>query len=704
MDKKGNRSTQNSSRVSCGTDLKKTIDGSIGKQGSKVTPRRREPPCGFSKSTEPIRKQQSQRNGRNFDKRPKPRGYYYSGGISRNEETSIDFEEPELGSVFAPGSKKQSLNYLLNFTFAPRDNSQNSNERRQDGKWLTTRKHAYNKNHYLQANCQFIVNQKGDYKKYLSNPDELVAWNLIEQVNVQVDEEPACPICLYPPVAAKMTKCGHIYCWPCMLHYLALSDKGWRKCPICFDAVKKDDLKSVTVVPHQTYNINDTITFKLMKRLRGTFTAYPAESVIQLEDNNLYNISEKNDENGFSKLFLANVNNILEILAREDDELSKLMTEDPNCPEKCFMEEAKQLIISRRDVILADQLDANLAANKRMESSTKDKLTDLDCQAKADPNINEAEGGPHIPKFYYFYQAEDGQHLYLHAINAKMIEHTYGSLEFGPKSLQGKIVEKEGGSMTEDLRNKLRYLQHLPVTCQFEVAEIELLPPLISKETLEKFQEQLEFRKRKRHKREKEERRRERKIEVEENRKIGKYDSPILYLDNHSHFPDVNEAHIMFPDFLERKRTDSESISSITQSERSESPDPNLSQSLSLKNTYAGPSFATMLVKEKKPTWPILKKSTSTSQSSSTPVKLIHATGSNMAVPAKPRSPELESEQDCLCEVPSYSQSFGDALAEAMGKNWEPKENNAEAEVSGKKKKKNKRKLLFSTNMAYLGH
>lgn len=35
----------------------------------------------------------------------------------------------------------------------------------------------------------------------------------------------------------------HIYCWPCVLHYLALSDKTWRKCPICYEAIHVGDLK-----------------------------------------------------------------------------------------------------------------------------------------------------------------------------------------------------------------------------------------------------------------------------------------------------------------------------------------------------------------------------------------------------------------------------------------------------------------------------
>lgn len=52
-----------------------------------------------------------------------------------------------------------------------------------------------------------------------------------------------CPICLYPPVAAKITRCGHIYCWACVLHFLSLTDNAWQKCPICFESIYQKDLK-----------------------------------------------------------------------------------------------------------------------------------------------------------------------------------------------------------------------------------------------------------------------------------------------------------------------------------------------------------------------------------------------------------------------------------------------------------------------------
>lgn len=55
-----------------------------------------------------------------------------------------------------------------------------------------------------------------------------------------------------------MTKCGHVFCFPCILHYLTLADgnaaggpsggvpsQKWRRCPICWDSVYARDLKAV---------------------------------------------------------------------------------------------------------------------------------------------------------------------------------------------------------------------------------------------------------------------------------------------------------------------------------------------------------------------------------------------------------------------------------------------------------------------------
>ena len=37
------------------------------------------------------------------------------------------------------------------------------------------------------------------------------------------------PICLDPPVCARITKCSHVFCYPCILHYLSLGTHAWSR-------------------------------------------------------------------------------------------------------------------------------------------------------------------------------------------------------------------------------------------------------------------------------------------------------------------------------------------------------------------------------------------------------------------------------------------------------------------------------------------
>lgn len=69
------------------------------------------------------------------------------------EEPGLEVDEAELGSVFVQGSKKQSLNHLLNFHFEPRENQWHSggvNSKSGHRIW-SVQKHKYNKEQFLQA-------------------------------------------------------------------------------------------------------------------------------------------------------------------------------------------------------------------------------------------------------------------------------------------------------------------------------------------------------------------------------------------------------------------------------------------------------------------------------------------------------------------------------------------------------------------------
>jgi hypothetical protein len=74
----------------------------------------------------------------------------------------------------------------------------------------------------------------------------------------------------------RSTKCGHVFCWPCLEHYLSESQHSWAKCPICMESIYAAALKSVYFLETTLYGnakISEPciIDFTLMKRNTVSF-------------------------------------------------------------------------------------------------------------------------------------------------------------------------------------------------------------------------------------------------------------------------------------------------------------------------------------------------------------------------------------------------------------------------------------------------
>lgn len=709
MDKK-TKYPQSSSKGAAG-DSKKSQDVANNKLFPK-TSHKREPTGANSFSKYDQTKKYNSQKAKTFDKRPKPKGQYHGG--SKEDTKVVEADGAELGSVMAQGSKKQNWNHLLNFHYEPRDMQSGSDTwrignvskgyNRNSNRWLPPiQRHKYNKEQFLQASCQFVVTANEDYSLYLANPDVLVDWKFIEQIKIHSTESLSCPICLFPPVAAKMTRCGHVYCWSCILHYLSLSDKTWRKCPICYELVHKSDLKSVVEVTQQAVNQGDTITLRLMRREKGSLLAMPANEPHTSTPMMFFPVSEECSKQVYSKLLIAHTSDIMDIIESERVQLKIELMDDPHSPENCYIEQALCELTKREtdllqkgdtpstsiteDNIEQDKQENHLIAQQVIEENTNlPKEEQFSCEKVIKTShISSNEIPTSSQKLFYFYQAEDGQHIYLHAMNVKMLEMQYGSLEHCPPVITGKLLEKEGGSLTEDLRRRLRYLCHLPITCQFEVAEIELKPPIVSQDVLNSFQQQLETRQKRRQRREREERKREKKIIEEENKQMGKYPVPNVHIDSTRHFPQFQ------PELLTGDTIPSPSESLATSSVASS---PSLSTFDEVVSTTRneisnsqeqGPSFAEMLrntgtrLKSEK-AWPSV----------------------NTKCSVKSKSAKSDMDEDDYASAPSYSQSFGDALAQALERT---KLLDAETKLSvneggKKKKKKNRATVLFATSMS----
>ena len=99
------------------------------------------------------------------------------------------------------------------------------------------------------------------------------------------------------------------------------------------------------------------------------------------------------------------------------------------------------------------------------------------------------------PGWYYFYQAADGQHFYLHPLDIKVLKHEFGSYDNFPAKLKLPIIAVYESTVNNDLRKRCKYLAHLPLACDITFCEVDLSDVVSSptylhfeKEILDRFE------------------------------------------------------------------------------------------------------------------------------------------------------------------------------------------------------------------------
>ncbi|TFK01104.1 RING finger protein 10 [Platysternon megacephalum] len=764
--------TRSASAGPAGGESKPKGDGKNASGSKQRYNRKRETSYSKNENFSSQSRRSNSQKSKAFNKMPPQRGgtggsgkLFSSCNGGRRDEVA-EVQRAEFSPAQFSGPKKISLNHLLNFTFEPRGQAGHF-DGNGHGNWGKRNKWGhkpFNKELFLQANCQFVVSEEQDYTVNFADPDTLVNWDFVEQVRICSHEVPSCPICLYPPTAAKITHCGHIFCWACILHYLSLSEKTWSKCPICYGSIHKKDLKSVVAMETRQYAIGDTITMQLMRREKSVLVALPKSKWMNVE-HPIHLGDEQHSQ--FSKLLLASREQVLQwVILEEKTALLRQYEEEKHTPEACFIEAAIQELKHRERALtsLDQSSDSDVAGataaveelvlmepsvarepaasqekkqcvleylsafdeemvEARSDSGSsfplpleaeEEEVPEVDTEAVPDVNATKetspsesnyqeskvaANSGrlSNNSPFYYFYQAEDGQCMYLHPVNVRCLVREYGSLENSPEKLTAAVVEITGYSMTEDMRQRHRYLCHLPLTCEFSICELALKPPVISKETLETFSDDIEKRKRLRQKKARDERRRERRIEMEENKKQGKYPEVHIALENLQQFPAFSAC----SGELISSDNQSSSLSLLGRSSLSltESVSTPLSTAASLTSPSLCigsleeesplPSFAQMLRvgKAKPEMWPKAASNTR---------------DQNTLAPPVPVDSDGESDNSDRMPVPSFQNSFSQAIEAAFLKLDKPSTSDPlSEEKGGKKRKKQKQKLLFSTSVVH---
>ncbi|CEP17430.1 hypothetical protein [Parasitella parasitica] len=472
-----------------------------------------------------------------------------------------------------------SLNHLLGFSFPERQAPPATPHR----KAKITSYQPFNKERFINAkygSFRFMLNPSGNYIYQLADPDINFDWETIEQVLISSSEVQLCPICLSPPTAARVTKCGHIYCLPCILHYLELREtkKNWRKCPICWDSIYEADLKpvrimkpfavsdhhgqsatptTITTVTTASTTLScgvtegDRVDMTLMQRANDSTLAFPLSDTWPLPPNVTCNYMKPDTPlipwhftpgaMTFARFMLASPDYLKGEHNRDCVELNDAMADAKgwgSAEEIPFIEKSLDQILTKMrqlDQQNTKELELAIQTSDMMfeavakyakkhgkapasEKLHQDEMTEsqvpeaylqyqLSHQAGDDTNANQLSSvaaahqrhannhhhnnNSNMPAAdFYFYQAIDGQHVYLHPLDIRILKHEFGDYDQFPHQLQVQVTNVQESTLTEDLRKKCKYLGHLPLACDVTFMEINV-KDIVSRETIQVYNQEL---------------------------------------------------------------------------------------------------------------------------------------------------------------------------------------------------------------------
>ncbi|KAI8988363.1 hypothetical protein BDF20DRAFT_814509 [Mycotypha africana] len=438
-----------------------------------------------------------------------------------------------------------------------------------------------------------MLNPAGNYVYQLADPDINFDWETIEQILISSAETQFCPICLSPPTAARVTKCGHIYCLPCILHYLELREntkKLWRKCPICWESIYEADLKPKALACGVAEG--DTVDMILIQRPAHSTLAFPLSDTWPLPQNVISNyvkpdtplipwhftpaamhfarfmlaspdyldaeyhrdtmelkdaLSDAQGWGGFDEIpyIEASLKKISETQKRLQTQktkelalamhtmdmmleaVAKYAKKHPPCapagssareqPPK-MMEEEKKRDVSKKEEKMKVEVPEAYLQYQLQQAGADFKPPPPQQQQQQQQQQKEKQAGPATD--YFFYQAVDGQHVYLHPLDIRILKHEFGEYQDFPLRLQVQATAVQESTLTEELRKKCKYLGHLPLACDVTFLEINV-KDIVSADTYQHFHQELNARVKKR--KEKERREEQKKQQAESKHKLQQH-------------------------------------------------------------------------------------------------------------------------------------------------------------------------------------
>lgn len=225
----------------------------------------------------------------------------------------------------------------------------------------------------------------------------------------------SCPICLSTPVAPRMAKCGHIFCLPCLLRYMASTEDTkhqhqgpaekkprYRKCVICMDSVYISETRPVRFFMGQensTPREGEDVVLRLVMRRQGSTLALPkdgADAPEKLEEIPWHFAAEVMD---YARVIKGTEDYMEEQYTREIEELEQMERED----EVMFGEDGEWTRKAVATIKLAKE------GMKGMGNPPVEPLKEKEKEKEKKPDIVFNENEEDVPAFYHMmHEASSG--------------------------------------------------------------------------------------------------------------------------------------------------------------------------------------------------------------------------------------------------------------------------------------------------------
>ena len=419
----------------------------------------------------------------------------------------------------------------------------------------------------MNANYRFIVDPVGDYRALSIDSDVTVPWDKVLQVLASAKSQTAsCPICLCIPVAPRMAKCGHIFCLPCLMRYMASAEEAkqpapvpekqprYKKCPICWDSVYMLDVRPVrwfTGQEGEALQDGMDIVLRLMRRRHGATLALPRDGaeipeeidgipwhfaaevadyarimkgtksymegqfnqevqdlkVMGREDELMFN-----EEGEWTRKAIAAIKGLIEGLNIKDVEPILPPVVDEPKPErpKITVNNVEDI----PDMYLVNHATKSGQTTPAMRPDTKGLAKE---EFPQDPPPRIAEDRrirPDSDSAYFFYRALP--QYYLSPLDIRIIKTAFGSYEAFPATILPRVdAVSTGHTVDDEFRRRTKYLAHLPYGTEVAFLECDWAD-VVPQEILNKFKDDLDKRKKKRRDKEIQEEKDRQRAEKEE--------------------------------------------------------------------------------------------------------------------------------------------------------------------------------------------